>query len=53
VLLNSSDLDEVLQLATRIVVIVGGRCAGEVEPGAVDAEGLGLLMGGASNSCVA
>lgn len=53
VLLNSSDLDEVLQLATRIVVIVAGRCAGEVEPGAVDAEGLGLLMGGASNSCVA
>jgi simple sugar transport system ATP-binding protein len=53
VLLNSSDLDEVLQLATRIVVIVGGRCAGEVEPGAVDAEGLGLLMGGASNSCAA
>lgn len=53
VLLNSSDLDEVLQLATRIVVIVGGRCAGEVEPGAVDAEGLGLLMGGASTGCVA
>lgn len=50
VLLNSSDLDEVLQLATRIVVIVGGRCAGEVEPGAVDAESLGLLMGGASSS---
>ena len=47
VLLNSSDLDEVLQLATRVVVIVRGQIAGEVEPGAVDAEALGLLMGGA------
>jgi ABC-type uncharacterized transport system ATPase subunit len=47
VLLNSSDLDEVLQLASRIVVVVRGRSAGEVTPDAVDAEALGLLMGGA------
>jgi general nucleoside transport system ATP-binding protein len=47
VLLNSSDLDEVLQLASRIVVVVRGRSAGEVRPDAVDAEALGLLMGGA------
>jgi general nucleoside transport system ATP-binding protein len=47
VLLNSSDLDEVLQLASRIVVVVRGQNAGEVRPDAVDAEALGLLMGGA------
>jgi len=47
VLLNSSDLDEVLRLATRVVVIVRGQVAGEVQPGAVNAEALGLLMGGA------
>jgi len=47
VLLNSSDLDEVLQLASRIVVVVRGQNAGEVKPDAVDAEALGLLMGGA------
>src|SRR5260370_31528724 len=49
ILLNSSDLDEVMQLATRIVVISEGRCAGEVDPGAVDMEELGLLMGAAGN----
>jgi simple sugar transport system ATP-binding protein len=53
VLLNSSDLDEILKLATRVVVIVRGRNAGEVEPGSVDAEALGLLMGGVDRNCVA
>jgi simple sugar transport system ATP-binding protein len=47
VLLNSSDLDEVLRLASRIVVVVRGQNAGEVTPDAVDAQALGLLMGGA------
>jgi simple sugar transport system ATP-binding protein len=53
VLLNSSDLDEVMQLATRIVVVSGGRCVGEVDPGAVDMEQLGLLMGGAGHNWAA
>jgi general nucleoside transport system ATP-binding protein len=53
VLLNSSDLDEVLQLASRVVVVVRGQNAGEVKPDAVDAQALGLLMGGAGRDWAA
>lgn len=46
VLLVSSDLDEILALAHRIVVIYRGKIAGEMPAEQVDLEKLGLLMGG-------
>jgi ABC-type uncharacterized transport system ATPase subunit len=47
VLLNSSELDEVLALADRIVVICGGRIMGVVERSEASRERIGLLMAGA------
>ena len=46
VLLISEDLDEVLALADRIVVLYEGRIAGEVDADAATVEELGLLMAG-------
>jgi ABC-type uncharacterized transport system ATPase subunit len=46
VLLVSEDLDELLQLADRILVLSQGRVAGIVSAGAADRERLGLLMAG-------
>jgi ABC-type uncharacterized transport system ATPase subunit len=46
VLLISEDLDEILDLSDRIVVLYEGRVAGEVARGEADATELGLLMGG-------
>jgi simple sugar transport system ATP-binding protein len=46
VLLISTELEEILALADRVVVIHRGRITGEMERGAVDVERLGLLMGG-------
>ncbi len=46
VVLLSEDLDEVLALADRIVVIYQGRLSAPYEPGSVDARQLGLLMSG-------
>jgi simple sugar transport system ATP-binding protein len=48
VLLASMDLDELLGIADRIVVMQGGRVAGEVDADAAGAEEIGLLMGGAA-----
>ena len=50
VLLISEDLDEILALSDRIVVLYEGAIAGEVD--AVDAtpEGIGLLMAGGAGS---
>ena len=50
VLLISEDLDEILALSDRIVVLYEGAVAGEVE--AIDAtpEGVGLLMAGGAGS---
>lgn len=48
VLLISTELDEVLDLSHRIVVISGGRIVGEMVNDDVDLERLGLLMTGAS-----
>jgi simple sugar transport system ATP-binding protein len=48
VLLASMDLDELLGIADRIVVMQGGRVAGEVDADAAGAEEIGLLMGGAT-----
>jgi len=47
VLLISTDLDEVLSLSDRILVMHGHRIVGEMAAGRVDIEELGLLMAGA------
>jgi simple sugar transport system ATP-binding protein len=47
VLLNSSELDEVLALADRIAVIYRGRLVGVVDRGDANRELIGLLMAGA------
>ena len=48
VLLVSSELEEMLHLADRIVVIHAGRNVGELSRADADLERLGLLMGGVS-----
>jgi ABC-type uncharacterized transport system ATPase subunit len=48
VLLASMDLDELLSVADRILVMQGGRVVGEVDADADGAEEIGLLMGGAA-----
>lgn len=47
VLLNSSELDEVLALADRIAVIYRGRIVGVVDRAEANREQIGLLMAGA------
>lgn len=47
VLLISSELDEILHLADRIVVIYKGAIVGEMRNEAVDMTRLGMLIGGA------
>lgn len=47
VLLVSSDLDEILALSDRILVMYEGRIVGEFSRGQVTEEELGLKMGGA------
>jgi len=46
ILLVSSELDELLALSRRIVVIHAGRIVGEMARDQIDVERLGLLMGG-------
>ena len=46
VLLISSELEEILDLSHRIVVMHSGRIVGEMDRPAVNLEELGLLMGG-------
>jgi len=46
VLLVSAELDEVLSLSDRVVVIYGGRLVGEVDPKSVSEEEIGLMMTG-------
>jgi len=46
VLLISSDLEEILMLSDRIVVLYGGRIAGELAADEADEVRLGLLMAG-------
>ncbi len=48
VLLISTDLDEILGLADRLVVLSGGRVVGEMTRDEVDIEALGLMMGGST-----
>ena len=47
VLLVSAELDEVLSLSDRVVVIYGGSLVGEVDPKSVTEEEIGLMMTGA------
>jgi simple sugar transport system ATP-binding protein len=46
VLLISTDLEEILALADRVVVLYAGRAVGEMRRDEVELERLGLLMGG-------
>jgi simple sugar transport system ATP-binding protein len=46
ILLVSVELEEILALSDRMLVMCGGRITGERRPGAVDERGLGLLMAG-------
>lgn len=48
VLLISAELTELMTLADRIVVMLGGRLVGELERDAASEERLGLLMAGAA-----
>jgi ABC-type uncharacterized transport system ATPase subunit len=50
VLLISSDLDEILELADRIVVLFRGRIIGELSRREADRDRLGLLLGGEPGS---
>ncbi|MBN9603964.1 MAG: ATP-binding cassette domain-containing protein [Afipia felis] len=52
VVMISSDLDELFQLAHRIVVMFDGRVVGEVDLEKDDTETLGKLMGGVSRDFV-
>jgi simple sugar transport system ATP-binding protein len=46
VLLVSVELDEILRLADRILVMAGGRVVGEMAAGEADERRIGLLMAG-------
>jgi simple sugar transport system ATP-binding protein len=48
VLVVSTELDEVLSLADRVLVMFGGRIIGEVEPEKASERRLGLMMAGSS-----
>ena len=48
VLLVSVELDEILALADRILVMFDGRIMGELPAGAADERRLGMMMAGAS-----
>ena len=48
VLLVSVELDEIMALSDRILVLCGGRLTGERNPEATDQQDLGLLMAGVS-----
>ena len=47
ILLVSADLDEVMSLSDRILVMFAGRIAGEVQAAEATERELGLLMAGA------
>ncbi|HEX6489416.1 MAG TPA: ABC transporter ATP-binding protein [Candidatus Dormibacteraeota bacterium] len=48
VLLVSSELDEVLSLADRVLVMYRGKIVGELEGDGIDRDRIGLLMAGAA-----
>ena len=53
VMLISNELEEILQLSDRIVVLFRGRIIGEMDRSDVDLEELGLLLGGAGAEAAA
>ncbi len=53
ILLVSLDLDELLALSDRLIVMQGGRLVGELPAGEADPERLGLMMGGSAPVAVA
>ncbi|HKP86968.1 MAG TPA: ABC transporter ATP-binding protein [Blastocatellia bacterium] len=50
VLLVSAELDEVMSLSDRVIVIYEGRVVGEVDPRTVNEEEIGLMMTGGQAS---
>ena len=46
ILLMSEDLDELLSLSDRVVVLYEGRVVGRLEANEADTERLGMLMAG-------
>jgi simple sugar transport system ATP-binding protein len=50
ILLVSADLEEVLSLSDRILVMYQGRIVGEVDPQRVDREEIGLMMTGGQSA---
>ena len=46
-MLISEDLDEILALSDRVMVLFEGRIAGTLRSDQADIETLGLMMGGA------
>ncbi len=53
ILLISEDLDEILAMADRIVVIFEGRIVGEMAGEAADRDQIGLMMAGATTGATA
>jgi simple sugar transport system ATP-binding protein len=50
ILLISEDLEEIMALADRIVVMYEGRVAGELDASSATVEELGLLMAGGARA---
>jgi simple sugar transport system ATP-binding protein len=50
VLLVSAELDEVLSLSDRVIVVYSGQIVGEVDPRTVTEEEIGLMMTGGSRA---
>ncbi|MDD6435605.1 MAG: ABC transporter ATP-binding protein [Clostridiales bacterium] len=50
VLVISADLDEILAIADRVIVINEGKIMGEFVPGEIDLSEIGLMMGGISRN---
>jgi len=50
ILLISEDLDEILALANRVIVLYEGELAGEVDPHGATVNEIGLLMAGGSRT---
>ena len=50
ILLISEDLDEIMQMSDRILVLFGGEVMGIVRPSQVDLEEIGLMMAGSHRS---
>jgi general nucleoside transport system ATP-binding protein len=46
ILLVSAELEEILSLSDRVLVMFQGRIVGKVDPNEVDQEGIGLMMTG-------